>query len=345
MYVFCNLDTALITMARELLENGTWRNVRGHHCLELSHPVILAFSNPTDRYVTIPQRKWNKYLPWVESLWLALGMNDLDKLPGRYVKNLYNYSDDGRTWRGGYGPRLRAYNGIATDYNISDAKHRHITAGYINTVDQLRYVVETLKQDLYTRQAVIQIGDPVKDDFELDGSLKKTKDYPCSRTLQFMVSSDGLLDCTLYIRSNDIMYGLSAVNVFNWTLMQEYVANIVGVPVGRYYHIVNNLHVYERHTEKLRQLAELNLKEYQRQVRFTYTDPIDSLQEFDRLTESLYNYEHALSRGETEDILPFHNDLFDDWARVLLHYWQPHKEISFKNPFLNYIFKYQKSKS
>jgi len=340
---FTNLDQALIGMSKNILEFGVWRQVRGFDCLEIPHPVMIEITNPTDRYITIPQRKWNKILPIAESLWMALGMNDLNSLPGRYVKSLYNFSDNGRTWRGGYGPRLRTFSGIGSDYDISNPAHRHIFSGHVKQVDQLRYVIKSLKRDINTRQAIIQFGDPVKDSFENSVDLKKTKDYPCSRTLQFMMV-DGKLNCTLYIRSNDILFGLSAVNITNFTIMQEYVANIVGVPVGMYYHIANNLHVYKEHLEKIRLFASLDPFEYERGLRFEYMDSFRSLHRFDRLCNNLYNWEQGMWRGEYPlEPMTFGHDMIDDWALCFLKANDPTNTTRFTNPYLNNLWKVKES--
>jgi len=338
MYIFKNLNQVLIGMSQEILKVGTWRNVRGFRCLEIPNPVLIKITNPTDRYVTISERKWNKYLPFAESLWMALGLNDLDSLPGKYVKNLYNYSDNGRTWRGGYGPRIRAFSGINFDYDISEPEYRHILRGYTQTTDQLQYVIMTMQKDINTRQAVIQIGDPAKDCFDMYGELKVTKDYPCSRTLQFMVV-DNKLDCTLYIRSNDIVFGLSAVNVFNFTWMQEYVANMLGLSVGNYYHFVNNLHVYDYHLEKVKGFAKLNIHDYDSDIEFQYKDRIHSLKEFDKLITGIYQYEKDVFLGKITAFPSFGNDMADDWAKVFLVYTNHDLHIEFINPYLNNLFK------
>lgn len=336
MYKFENLNQTLIGMCREILNDGVWDTVRGFRCCAIPHPVTIEISNPTDRYVTIPQRKWNKYLPFAESLWIALGINDLGELPAKYCKNLYTYSDNGKTWRAGYGPRIRAYTGMATDPYISDPRCRHIHSGFMTAVDQLDYVLKAFYRDRQTRQAIIEIGDPVKDDFDY-GRLKETKDYPCTRSIQFIMVN-GALNCTVYIRSNDVLYGLSAVNVFNFTMMQEYIANILMVPIGKYYHIANNLHMYEDHVELVKELASLNIDDYKTDAPFVYTDKLNSLENFDRLCEQLFNYEKAISCGESNELLTFGNDMFDDWSRVFANRWFPEQVKQFKNPYLNKLF-------
>jgi thymidylate synthase len=337
MYKFENANQALIGMSREIIFNGKWRDVRGFRCLEIPHPVLIEISNPTDRYINIPERKWSKYLPFVESLWIALGLNDLDVLPGRYFKNIYDFSDDGRTWRGGYGPRIRAYNGISSDYNIKEPKYRHIMSGFINVVDQLKYVVEALQRDLYTRQAIIELGDPVKDDYDNHNVLKITKDYPCTRSIQFMIV-DGKLNCTVYIRSNDILFGFSAVNIFNFTWMQEYVANIIGVPIGKYYHVANNLHVYDKHYDKIESIAA-STKLYSTDKVFQYKDKFGSIENFDKLIGQLYNYEQLVFNGECTEIVSYGNDMIDDWAKVFLQHQDKTRVVEFVNPYLNKLFR------
>lgn len=251
MYSFDNLDSALIGMSQELVDKGQHTLRRGKSVIELPYPIIIELTNPLKRFVTLPARKWNYALPYLESLWMLKGWNNLDDLPGRYVKNLYKFSDDGTTWRGGYGPRLRYYDGSTTQYDISA---KQFSMNY--TVDQLKYVVQILQKDPTSRQAIISIGDPMKDSFDSDRSLLETKDYPCTRSLHFMMR-DGKLNCYTHMRSNDILWGFSAVNVSNFAFMQEYVASVLGVPIGSYYHLVDNFHVYEEFFGKIWRFSKL----------------------------------------------------------------------------------------
>ncbi len=337
MQSFENLNQSVIGLSQLILKKGIWRDVRGVRCLEYPTPLMVEITNPTDRYVTIPERKWNKTLPWVESLWILLGLNDLDTLPGNYVNSLYKYSDNGRTWRAGYGPRIRCFEGTSSDYDVYDPKLKHISTGYTGRIDQLKYVVDALKKDINTRQAIIEIGDPVKDDFLPGGKhLKVTKDYPCTRSLQFMVV-DGKLNLTTYIRSNDLVFGFSAVNVFNFTLMQEYIASILNIPVGKYYHVINNLHVYDNFVQKTEDFAKYDLSDFPSK-QYTYPIQISSLEELDSLALNLLHYERDLRFNHIEYMPSFGNTLFEDWAKVFYKYHYPDKTVNFSNPLLNTLY-------
>jgi thymidylate synthase len=337
MYVeFDNLDQSIIGLSFLVFQEGKWRNTRGFRCLELNQPILIKITNPTDRYCTIKERKWNNVLPFVESLFLALGINSLDALPGNYVKSLYNYSDDGHTWRAAYSPRLRYWLGIDSDYNISNRQESKIYSGFTNFTDQLKFVIDKLKFDIESRQAGITIHDPSKDDFDRQGNLKTTKDQPCTRLLQFQVM-DGKLDLTVFLRSNDLHFGYSAVNFFNFTFIQEYIANVLGVEVGNYYHIANNLHIYEDKLELTKKLAFLNVEDYPTGEKYQYKDKIADLSHFDSLIDNLYEYEQNIRLKSQFFPKNFGNDLFNDWGKVFLQYWSKQKQ-QFINPYLNRLF-------
>jgi thymidylate synthase len=341
MYKFNNLNQALIGMSKELLEKGVKRKTRGFDCIEFPTPVLICIDNPTDRYINIPERKWNKVFGFVESLWIASGTNHM-KLVGDYVPNMYTYSDDGQYMRAAYGPRIRAMQGFATDYKIDTPEHRNIFSGFVKTVDQLKFVVDSLKRDINTRQALITIHDPVCDDYDEQNNLKVTKDTPCCRTLQFMVV-DGKLDCTLTIRSNDVVFGFSAVNVFNFTLMQEYVAAIIGVSVGKYYHFVNNLHFYSDKLELVECLSKLDPDDYKSEFGvWEYKDQCSdfTFEDFDQDVNKLFYFEKFIrEEGVMIDFPTFKYSMFNDWGRVFFNKWNKGRErYTFDNPYLNKLF-------
>ena len=249
---YTGINSFLIGASKLLVKEGIKREARGNTCYELPEPVMFKLTNPLARDLTIPERNWFKVLPYAESLWIASGRNDMAYIT-HYLARMVDFSDDGIYMRGGYGPRYRNYNGEREDYQIEAINVRQQGA-----VDQLRYVIECFKVDIETRRAVINMGDPMKDDFDENGGLKKSKDIPCTRELHFMKQSgNNKLDLIVRMRSNDLIWGASAVNIFNYTFMQEYVSAILGLEVGNYYHIADNLHFYERHTELVKKLSEL----------------------------------------------------------------------------------------
>lgn len=54
-----------------------------------------------------------------------------------------------------------------------------------------------------------------------------------------------LLDMTVTNRSNDLIWGLLGSNYVHFSILQEYIAARLGVEVGKFHTLTNNLHVYE----------------------------------------------------------------------------------------------------
>ena len=308
---YLGINSFTVGMARELLDFGIKREMHGFQantasaCYEIPEPVVVKIEDSTARQILIPERKWNRVLPYAESLWMILGSNDLDDLPGHFVKSVYNFSDDGHTWRGGYGPRIRRYTGISNQYYRSlnnkkiSSQEEHAKDSFVN-VDQLRYVIETLRNEPTSRQALITIHDPAKD--SLLGL--KTRDIPCTRSLHFMIV-DGKLNLYVWMRSNDFIWGAQAVNIPNFTLMQQYVAKILNVPMGSYFHVVDNFHFYESSRELVETLAEVKMEDAYEMDRLCHNDYNDCLRfgldQLDETARKMYETEELLWKLSQKD--------------------------------------------
>ena len=311
--IYTGINSFLVGASKLLVEEGRRREVRGSVCYELPEPFLFEITEPNAREVTIPERKWFRTLPYAESLWIASGRNDLNYIT-HYLNRMKNFSDDGVYMRGGYGPRYRDYNGENEDYHIETINVRQM-----GSVDQLRYVIECFRQDKETRRAVISLGDPMKDDFDDQGNLKHSLDIPCTRELHFIKQSNtDKLDLIVKMRSNDLIWGASAVNIFNYTFMQEYVAAILGLQLGNYYHMADNFHYYERHDEMVHVLAGIHDVE---ECPIACQKSFSSLEEFDNLVCDLGNEEHLMRTNPDN----YHKKGYDDpffrmWYEELCKY-------------------------
>ena len=308
---FKGINECLVKLSDLLLREGRKRTTHNLKCYELPEPIIIKITEPTCRLVTINDRKWNKYLPYAESLWIAGGFNDLDMIT-HYLPRMRQFSDDNFSIRGGYGPRIRHFTNSIEDYYL---KYPYKENPSQISIDQLRFVIECFKRDSNTRQAIISIGDPIKDCFT-NGYIKQTKDFPCTRSLHFMKNIDGKLDLHVHMRSNDLIWGATGVNIFNFTFMQEYTASILGLEIGSYYHVVNNMHYYDNYHSML---LKLRNSEYE-DIPFIYNKNFNSFDSFISKIDFLSAWEKQLRNNNTLEIIDFHDDFFNDWAAVLFHY-------------------------
>lgn len=236
LYEACNL----VMMHGEEVESSV-----GRMTTKELHPFHATINNPKARTLLYPYRGNNPFATLFETLWVLGAKDNSIEYLKKYLPRCTDYSDDGKRWRAGYPERIRNYKG---DYDWSNE----------DGVDQFKYVYEKLKADPESRQAVINLWNPVFDDFDAlaedNGTgLMESKDFPCSQNLTFLIRN-GKLDCTFYIRSNDAIFGCTAINLYEFTVMQEILAGLLNVEVGKFYYYINSLHIYERHYDKAKVL-------------------------------------------------------------------------------------------
>lgn len=111
---------------------------------------------------------------------------------------------------------------------------------------QVLRVLEKLRSDPQSRQAVITLWDPWLD------NIPDKNDYPCTVMLQFEMYKSRLCMNTV-MRSNDVWLGLP-YDMFQFTQLQMSMAYSLGIPPGYYRHTTMSLHLYSRDVD-----ASLNL--------------------------------------------------------------------------------------
>lgn len=225
-YIFESMDSALPALCSELTDHGALVPSRlGDDTKELRH-VGVTLTRPLDREVLAGHRNASIVAQIAETMWVLRGRSDITWL-GQYLPRAHEFSDDGTTWRGAYGPRLRRYGMAETD--------------------QLQHVVDLLRADPNTRRAVLSIYDPNID-------VHPGKDIPCNDFMSFSLR-DGRLDAHVFIRSNDLVWGWSGINAFEWSVVLEVIAWFVGAEPGSLHFSITSLHAYDRHFKRLEKIA------------------------------------------------------------------------------------------
>ena len=105
---------------------------------------------------------------------------------------------------------------------------------------QIPEILNVLKENMYSRRAVIIL--PTAEIMKLDSP-------PCLQRIQYLYR-DGLLNCDVDFRSNDAVKA-TFTNAFALTMLQQRMANELGVGVGQYTHRANSFHAYKNDYEIL----------------------------------------------------------------------------------------------
>lgn len=208
-----NVNHAYRKGAQLLGTGGILRETRNGPALVHPYPVSTLYENPTERVLFDARRDANPFFHFFESLWILAGRNDVDWLR-RFNSRIAQYSDDGKTFYGAYGYRLRS----AGD-------------------DQVAQAIELLRNNPGSRQVVLGIWD------REDDLWAESKDIPCNLNIKLEVVDDKL-NMTVFNRSNDMIWGAYGANVVHFSYLQEYIAGHLGVEVGWYIQVSGNFHAY-----------------------------------------------------------------------------------------------------
>ena len=285
--------------------NGSTNEIRFAH---------VTLTKPRDRAITTLGRKAALPAQIAETMWILAGRNDVEFL-GHYLPRAKDFSDDGDVWRGGYGPRIRKWGGWP--HQNQDGK-----VGF----DQLAFVVDLLKRDPGTRRAIINIYDPTVD--SQDG-----KDIPCNDWLHFMARG-GVLDLHVATRSNDIMWGWSGINAFEWSVLLEIVAKLAGgFEVGEIHFSISSLHLYSKHRDKAQRIVQAadSSDEHRRHEPVfgqAFSPRICTVERLDDLVQQWFEAEQIIREGSRNKrdtwtmIDDFPEPMMREWLWVLQYYWR-----------------------
>lgn len=284
----CSINDLLVRCAKELQTNGNkvYNERTKSSILECRNVRIMG--HPKFRFISVPERANSISAQIIESLMVLSGNPDLNVL-SKFLPRAYDYSDDGEIWRANYGTRLRGnWAKCNPFFNHPDCIEFE--------QDQLKRVINQLREDKSTRQAFVSISNSWVD-FGL--RAQGTKDLPCTMTLTFGLNHLGKLELSTYMRSNDFIFGFSGVNYFIFTLLQELVAKILDLELGAYVHNAVSFHVYEPYFKTVDNIVEkASVNRYSDFSFESVFDCIVSVNQFDDICQLYFNLIENLIKAD-----------------------------------------------
>lgn len=210
-------DTAWLGAVGTVLSFGNTSQPRGQKTRELlGHSVNIDMSRPV---LTVARRRLGYRFLAAEAAWILSGDNRVETI-APYAAKIADFSDDGQTFFGAYGPKVLA---------------------------QLGYVVDTLIKDPDSRQAVLNIWRE---------NPPASKDIPCTLSAQFMIRG-GQIHAVVSMRSSDLWLGLP-YDLFNFSMLAAWVGLEISRRGGPLYSLgtltnfAGSRHLYERDWDQAR---------------------------------------------------------------------------------------------
>lgn len=227
----CNVNDAYHGGLWKMRIMGEGADSRNGRVLRFNYPVATTYLHPEERMLLDPKRDANPFFHIFESIWMLAGRNDVAFVK-QFNSNIGQFSDDSVAFHGAYGFRWREQFGE----------------------DQLVWIIEHLRKNPTSRRAVLQMYDPVADQWQKDDEAPL--DIPCNTAAYFGLHG-GRLNMTVTNRSNDMIWGCYGANVVHFSMLQEFVARALGAGVGTYTQFSNDLHIYERHFPLMEVIKEV----------------------------------------------------------------------------------------
>ena len=210
-------------LVRTVLDHGSRKTSRtGINTISYfsaHYQVDLAAGFPL---LTTKKMHWPSVLH--ELLWYLSGENHIRNLR-KHTKIWDAWADENGNLETAYGHYWRKFPSATRGM---DGEWR------VREVDQIRYVIDTLKKSPDSRRMVVSAWEP--------GNAIESKLPPCHYTFAFHVG-DGKLNCHLCQRSGDVALGIP-FNLAAYATLTQMIAQECNLGLGRFAHTIVDAHIY-----------------------------------------------------------------------------------------------------
>lgn len=225
-----DFDAILYKVSNILNESETNASPRGLKTKELINTTI-EIESPLYTVLTNPHRKLSKKYLDAEFKWYMSGELTIDGIKeySSMWERLIN--PDGKTVNSNYG--------------------YFVFHQFINGITQFDWVVNSLKNDPDSRQAIINFNQP-------QHKFEQNKDFVCTISNQFLIRDNELVSI-VNMRSCDLIYGAGYdIPWFAYVQYKVYKLLLTIYPnlkLGKLIHNSASLHVYERHFKMIENIS------------------------------------------------------------------------------------------
>lgn len=220
-----NFDTQFRETIKRIYHEGdtVYSERTGVHTKAM--PGMTFELEPAKGFPILTLRKTPIRLFCAEVVWMITGKKHLEFLQ-QFTKVWDGFAEEDGTVESAYGYRWREHFGR----------------------DQLLELIEHLREEPTSRQAVVMMWDPSSDGLK----APKKKNVPCPFTWVANIIA-GKLNVHLIIRSNDMMLG-NPHDTAGFALLQAMIAQELGVQIGKLTVSISHAHIYENHFEQAEEL-------------------------------------------------------------------------------------------
>lgn len=263
-----------LNLIRTILQNGEMKKGRNGYTKSIfGYQMRYNLRENTIPLLTTKKVAWKTCLK--ELLWFVSGDTSNHTLQKQNVK-IWNgnssrefldsrglYNNEEGDLGPVYGHQWRHFN----------AKYKDFKTDYSGQgVDQLQNIIDILNgkhktDDKFSRRIILSAWNPCQ--------LNEMALPPCHVLMQFHVSQNDELSCSLYQRSGDVGLGIP-FNIASYSILTHLIAHHTGLKPGDFIHNLGDCHIYDDHIEQLGEQIEKEPYEFPTLTIKSLKDNIDS---------------------------------------------------------------------
>ena len=224
-----SIDQQFVSLIQNILYHGKTINTRNSKVLRLINPQKLVFNSTP--LVSVRRTAVKNCLREME--WFLSGSNNISDLHDSVKKWWEPWADEDGYIENNYSQQFRQF------------------WGAFDSVDQVEYVVNTLKNHPNSRRNVITTWNTA------EMISPETPITNCHGTIiQTFVEPDDTVHLTTYQRSSDVVLGLPHNLLQYWAFLQ-YISHKSGRKVGSITYYLGDAHIYDDHIDMANRLTNL----------------------------------------------------------------------------------------
>lgn len=241
-------ENQYISLIEDILEEGILEKTRNGYAKSIFGSAMhFSLENNTIPLITTKKLAWKTCLR--ELLWFISGKTDNEILQKKNVK-IWN-SNASREFLDSQGLNNLDENDLGPVYGhqwrFFNANYKDCKTDYTNCgIDQLANIIKVLKdpEQRSSRRIILSSWNPCQ--------LKEMALPPCHVLMQFNVSEDKFLSCSLYQRSGDVGLGVP-FNIASYCFLTHLLGKHCGLEPKEFVYYLGNSHIYDDHLEILKE--------------------------------------------------------------------------------------------
>lgn len=239
------MENQYLELIQKIISTGEKRETRNSITYSIFGEKLEFDISKSIPFITTKKLAWKTVIK--ELLWFLSGSTDNTKL---LEQNVNIWKDNAsQEFMNLLGFKDREVNDLGPIYGHQwrhfNAEYKNHKTDYTNQgIDQIKYVLNLLKNDPMSRRIILSAWNPCQ--------ISQMNLPPCHILAQFYVSNAKELSCILYQRSADVGLGLP-FNIASYAVLTYILAKLSNLTPKKLIVTIGDAHIYENHIDALKE--------------------------------------------------------------------------------------------